>query len=231
MKTKRITLLAVIILTINFGCLDAQTNQGKVLLGLSSPLNMGESGSDLMNFNYSRLKAKSDADNFSEPAPNEMTIINISPMVGYFVLDNFATGLKMNYAFSSQNNGENNSKVTQSLLSVGPFIRYYIPMPKVLPFFELSSSFGELNNKYDFGDNFDLDISELMTSLMSFGGGIGLAVPLGERVTFDVLAAYNSSTLIKKEDNEDNERVIISTLALKFGFTILLGTNKKNALR
>ena len=60
---------------------------------------------------------------------------------------------------------------------------------------------------------------------MSFGGGIGLAAPLGEKVTFDIMAGYDSLTVKDKEDNDDNYRTVIGTLGLKIGFTILLGSN------
>ena len=59
---------------------------------------------------------------------------------------------------------------------------------------------------------------------MNYGGGIGLAVPLGERVMVDVLAGYNSTTIKDREDNADNERRVMGTLGLNIGFVILLGS-------
>mgnify|MGYP006286550753 CR=1 FL=1 len=222
---KKITILAISLITINFGLLQAQTNQGKVLLGVSSTLSLAGTGSDLMNLGYSSVKYKSDADGFEESVPDKMTSINLLPKVGYFVADNFAIGLVLNIALSSTKNGEDNDKYSQTLLSVGPFVRYYIPTSKVLPYFEISGSFGAINNKYDYSDNSNWEDDEYKSSVMSIGGGVGLAAPLGERVTFDVLAGYNSLTVKGKEDNDDNDRTVIGTIGLKIGFTIMLGAN------
>ncbi len=225
MNMKKITLLTVFMLTISFGFLNAQTNQGKVLLGVSSTLSLYGTGSDLMNLGYSSVKSKSDADGFEESDPDKMTSINLLPKVGYFVIDNLALGLDVNIALSTTKDGEDSDKYSQTLLSVGPFIRYYIPTSKVLPFFEINGSLGSINNKNDYSDNTYYEDVEYKSSVMSIGGGIGLAAPLGDRVTFDVLAGYNSLTVKDKEDNDDNYRTVIGTLGLKIGFTILLGSN------
>jgi len=222
---KKITLFTVLMLIISIGLLNAQTNQGKVLLGVSSSLSLAGTGSDLMNLGYSSLKYKSDADGFEESNSDKMTSINLLPKVGYFVVDNFAIGLDLNIALSSTKDGEDDDKYSQTLLSVGPFVRYYIPTTKVLPYFEINGSFGAINNKYDYSDNTNWEDEEYKSSVMSIGGGIGLAAPLGERVMFDVLAGYNSLTVKDKEDNDDNDRTVIGTLGLKIGFTILLGAN------
>jgi hypothetical protein len=212
-------------LTVSFGLLNAQTNQGKVLVGVSSTFSLIGTSTDLMNLGYSSMNFKSDADGFKESDPDKMTNINLLPKVGYFVVDNLALGLDVNIALSSTKYGEDSNKYSQTLLSAGPFVRYYIPSSKVLPFIEINSSFGAINMKYDYNDNSIREDVEDKISIMSIGGGVGLAAPLGERVTFDVLAGYNSLSLKDKEDNEDNDRWVIGTLGLKVGFTIFLGSN------
>jgi hypothetical protein len=221
----KITYFTVFMLTISAGLVNAQTNQGNVLLGVTSTLSIAGAGSDLMNIGFSSVKQKSDADGFEESDPDKMTSINLMPKVGYFVVDNFAVGLDLNIGVSSTQYGENEDKSSQTLLAVGPFARYYIPTAKVLPFIELSGSVGAIKSKYDLSDNSFWEDSEFKSSVMSIGGGIGLAAPLGERVTFDVLAGYNSLTVKDKENNDDNERTVIGTLGLKIGFTIFLGAN------
>jgi hypothetical protein len=222
---KKVTLLAVVLITISSGFLKAQTNQGKVFLGVSSTLSLAGTGSDLMNLGYSSVKYKSDADGFEESDPDKMTNINLLPKVGYFVADNLVVGLDLNIALSSEKDGEDDDKYSQTLLSAGPFIRYYLPTSNVRPFFEFNGAFGAINSKFDYSDNTNWEDDEYKSSVMSIGGGIGLAAPLGERVMFDVLAGYNSLTVKDKEDNDDNDRTVIGTLGLKLGFTILLGAN------
>jgi hypothetical protein len=221
---KTTTLFTIFLLAISSGLLKAQTNQGKMLLGVSSTISLAGTGSDLMSLGYSSVKYKSDADGFDESDPVKMTNINLLPKLGYFVIDNLALGLDLNIARSTEKDGEDSDKYSQILFSVGPFVRYYIPSSKVLPFFEISGSFGSINTKYDYSDNTYWEDDDYKSSVMTFGGGIGLAAFLGERVAFDVLAGYNSLTVKDKEDNEDNYRTVIGTLGLKLGFTILLGS-------
>ena len=219
---KKKLLFAVIFLTINVGLLIAQTNQGNVLVGVSSTLSLAGTGSDLMNLGFSSVKYKSDADGYDEPDADKMTNINLLPKFGYFFIDNLALGLGVNIALSTNKDGEDNDKYSQTLLSVEPFMRYYIPTAKVFPFFELSGSFGSIKNKFESDDWGD---EEYESSVMSIGGGVGIAAPLGDKVTFDVMAGYNSLTVKDKEDNDDNDRTVIGTFGLKLGFTILLGSN------
>jgi len=223
-KMKRISLFTVFMLIISAGILNAQTDQGKVLLGVSSTLSIAGTGSDLMNIGFTSIKQKSDADGYVEADPDKITSINILPKVGYFVVDNFALGLGINVALSSEKDGFDGDKYSQTLLCAEPFARYYIPTSKVLPFFEVSGSYGIVKNKYVNSDNSYEDI-DYKSSIMSVGGGIGLAAPLGEIVTFDVLAGYNSMVVKDIKDNEYNNRTIIGTLGLKIGISVLLGGN------
>ncbi len=222
---KKIVLFTVILLAISFRLLNAQTNQGKVIIGVSSTLSLTGTGSDLMTIGYSTIKQKSDADGYDEPDPNKRTSINFLPKVGYFIVDYLAIGIDLNIAFSTEKKGYDNSKYSRTLFSAGPFVRFYIPTSKVSPFFEIKGSFGMINNKYDYSNNSNSQDVEFKSNVMSFGGGIGLAVPLGKKVAFEVSGGYNSLTVRDKEDNDDNERTVIGTLGLKIGFSILLGSN------
>jgi len=203
---KRSSLLTVGLIAISIGLLNAQTNQGKFIVGVSSLHSFASSGSELMSLGYTSIKSKSDADGFQESEPEKSFSINANPKAGYFVIDNLAIGLDLNIGFSIYNLGDDKSSHTT--FAVGPFVRYYIPTSKVLPFFELGASYGMMSNK---------------TRLMSLGGGIGLAVPVGERITIDIAAGYKSLTY--KYNEEDNERDVFGTLGLKVGFMVLLGSN------
>ena len=61
----------------------------------------------------------------------------IGAKLGFFVIDNLVLGLDLNIALSTVKYGGDNYESSQNLFSAGPFIRYYIPTSKVLPFFEL----------------------------------------------------------------------------------------------
>ena len=224
---KKVTLITSILVALSFGNINAQTEKGKKLVGLSSTLSLFGTGSDIINFGFSSVKVKSDAAGNNEPDPDQIISLNFLPKVGYFVMDNLALGLDMSFALTSQKSGESSSKYLQTLYSIGPFIRYYLPHStlKVFPYFELSGSMGSINTKYDYGDNSSLSDDKSISGINSFGGGAGIAIPLGEKFSFDVLVGYNSLTIKDKEDNPNNERTIVGTLGVKLGFTLFFGKN------
>ena len=221
---KKTTLITLLIVTINLGLLKAQTNQGNLLIGVSSTLSLNGTsiGTDLMNIGFSSIKRKSDAVDFIETDPMKVMSINLLPKIGYFIVDNFAIGLDLNVSYSK--NAMIKNELTHTVYSAGPFVRYYIPTSKVLPFIELNGSSGAIYSKSVVAGNSSLEDTKYSKRVMSLGGGIGLATPLGERVTLDVLAGYNSLT-IKDKDDVDNIRQVVGTLCFKIGFTILLGSN------
>ena len=211
---KTLALLVSFYFFINLTMLNAQTSQGKILVGASSTLSFIGTGTDFFTIGYMSAKYKSDVDEFDESDQN--LILNLSPKVGYFVIDNLALGLDVTLSLSNSNNGGGEYE-SNTIFGTGPFIRYYIPTSKVLPFFEVNSIFGTSKSKKG--------TYEYKSSIFSIGGGIGAAVPLGDKVIFDVLAGYNSMTIKNKKYNPYNGRAIVGTIGLKFGFIILLGSN------
>lgn len=102
-----------------------------------------------------------------------------------------------------------------SLFGAGPFVRYYVPKGKILPIAEVNSIFGNQRTRTDFvGENAS------NTAVNSLGGGLGLALLLGERSSFDLLLNY-SSNRANFESNGFYTRE--NVLGLKFGFTVFLG--------
>ncbi|UCH14680.1 MAG: outer membrane beta-barrel protein [Bacteroidales bacterium] len=217
---KTLSVLIIIIVAFNLKGLKAQTEQGKFLVGVSSTLNIaGIRGGELMSLGFTSSKYKSDAAGFEEREPYKTTGINMSPKVGYFLIDNLVFYLDLNVTYSSGKDGEDEDKWITTIFCAGPYARYYIPANNVSIFLEAGGAFGSYKDKYEPATG-DSDVDK--TAIMNFGGGLGIAAPLGERITLDVLAGYNSLTFKDKEDNEDNNRYVSGTFGIKLGFTILL---------
>ncbi|HSI74863.1 MAG TPA: hypothetical protein VK957_03160 [Lunatimonas sp.] len=219
---KKINIVTVLLLLINLGFVNAQTDKGRMLLGASSDL--GLSGAGLVDIGYSSTKLKLDGASYVEDNSSKITNISLLPKFGYFVADNLALGLDVAFATARLKGGNSNTESNSRLLSTGPFIRYYIPTAKVLPFVEVNSSFGRRTNTTKYVDNPNLQDNITKTNIRSFGGGIGLAVPLGEKVAFDILAGFNSLTVNNKDGYFSNSRYVTSSLGLKVGFTMFLGS-------
>jgi hypothetical protein len=201
-----------------FGTLNAQTQKGTFMVGdLYRPgkvISFGPAGSP-MNISFGTQISKSDAT--EDSSPSKHLNFNLMPKAGYFVADNVVVGIDL--TLSSESQKENDYKYKVGTLGAGPFVRYYIPLEKVLPFFELNGSLGRLKYKYSSDQNED----EYTSSLNSIGGGAGVAILLGRIVTFDMLAGYSRMVMKDKEGNEENWRDITHSVGLKLGFTILLG--------
>jgi len=212
----------LIVFFIGFGAesVFSQINQGTKFVGLSSTLSLLGGDNNLMSLNLSSSTIKSDAEGFQEPPSDVSLNLNIAPKAGFFLVDNFLVGLDLGLGYSSQTDGSDDDKRTRSLLSLGPFFRFYVPQSVVMPFIEMNAAYGSLSTKYESNDDFyDYESSATM-SIVGIGGG--LAILLGENVSFDLLAGYNRISI--KNDSEDtvyNTQTVVSSLGLKFGFSVL----------
>lgn len=219
MKTKT----AIIVISIIFlgnGLLSAQTEKGTIMIGeFTNVYQTGEGTPMNMNLGWSTHKVKSDSGDDDNSDPIKEFSINLTPRVGYFVINNFAVGLDFILAYNNMkrtSGGEFITKRTQ--FGAGPFLRYYIPTQKIMPFAEASYSIGSSKTKWNYVD-FD---GEYSIKVQHWGLGIGFGIPMGDKVTFDALIGYQSHIYKDKEDNEDNSRFIVGTIGLKLGLTVFL---------
>jgi hypothetical protein len=214
--------LTILITVLCFGALsvsNAQVKMGRSLIGVSTSFSYFNYGSELMSLAFTSIKYKGNSTEYIDPSKTKVTTLNIQPRFGYFIADNIALGANLSVG-SSSTKEEQNAKYTQTSFGFGPFVRYYISGTKVLPFFELSTLFGSITEKYNSQtyDNSD------KSSMRSIGGGAGLAVKVGEKVTFDMMAGYNSMSVKAKQDNPNDSRSVQGTLGFKFGFVVLFGS-------
>ena len=83
-----------------FGIASAQTEKGSWLIGASSDL----------GFSSTKVKGADDS----------QSNFNISPMAGYFIMDNLVFGLDVDFQSSKFGDLKNSST------GIGPFVRYYV---------------------------------------------------------------------------------------------------------
>ena len=217
---KKITMVITLMCFFDFSVSEAQIRSGRSLIGVSTSFSYINYGSDLMRLGFYTIKYKANLLASVDPDVTKVTTLNLLPKFGYFIINNLAVGLNM-YIGTSTDKPKSGGKYNTTSFGLGPFIRYYISGSKVMPFFEISSLFGSETNKYE--DPYSSSSNK--NSLTSFGGGAGLAVKLGDKVTFDMMAGYNSTSEKAKENNPNDERTVQGTIAFKLGFTVLLGSN------
>lgn len=213
---KKLALLLCAAFIFGLSGLKAQTNDGKILVGITTYL-LGlpvTSGGSLFTLGFGSTKYKSDS---GDEDGGNITSFSLQPKVGYFFSDNLAAGLET-MIISSISKDPDDNKYTQSVFLIGPFGRYYVPTTKCHPFIEGELGLGYYREKesgvYEYDDKYNV---------FAYGLGAGITAPLGERAAFDFSLAYNHSSAKYSEDNPDNERIVTGSFGFKFGFIILLG--------
>lgn len=213
------TFLALSIVLFSNSLLSAQTVKGAFLLGEFTSINLTGEGTPLnMNVGWSTFKQKSNSVNEAYINPDKRFAISLTPRLGYFVINNLAAGLDftIDYTHTVAMSGDYVSNMTR--FGAGPFLRFYVPAKKLLPFAEASYSIGSRKTKWDYLTYDD----ERSAMLQQWGLGLGLGIPLGEKVSFDALVGYHSYISKDKELNEANNRSIVGTIGIKLGLTVFL---------
>jgi len=205
---KKLCLLITAICLLSFSTAQAQLGKGTIMTGVASTISLGGAwGSELMSLGFI-----SSNDDYKE------TLLNILPRGGYFVMDNLVVGLDVILSLYTEKSSDADYKWTQSMLGVGPFTRYYYPLPTIYPFGEFSMIFGSELDKYKSGSYEDEDKWNVL--MVELGGGV--AKPIGDRATLDVMAGY-SRVVRKYTDAVEDSKETCSGLIIKAGFTIYFG--------
>jgi hypothetical protein len=192
---------------------QAQTEKGNLLLGFGTSFGVGQSDG-VMGLSFTREKIIDDNATVGE---SSITRIFGTSKVGYFISDNLATGLDLAFSFNSGKSSDDLNQINSRarFFGVGPFVRYYVPRGKILPFIEANTLFGNRNSRGTFQDtNFETN-----SSVANFGGGLGLAFLLGEKSSLDLGLNYNSTRLHNKETDF---KTIQNSLGLRLAFTVYL---------
>ncbi|MRR19086.1 hypothetical protein EG827_02740 [bacterium] len=212
-------------LFITFLCLIAasalaQPEKGNLMFNVTSTMPLrGGWGSELMSAVFSKTSYNNGS---STEDINNKTTYNLLPKAGYFIIDNLVAGLEVLVSGYSEENTYSEGKYSESLLGVGPFVRYYYPLEKIYPFAELETLFGRYMYKWPTSGG---TYEEEKDSFFLVGGFLGAALPLTEKVTFDIQAGYlYTSFSFSGEVYGEGEdyKEITGGVGIKMGFTIYL---------
>jgi hypothetical protein len=115
------------------------------------------------------------------------TQINLSPDIGYFLMDDFALGIGMDYTYSFQRDADNNRRKDSDFL-FGPFMRYYMPVQEDMAFFGVVTfGFGNSSN-----ENLLLGGNESVSSnIFAVGVGPGFTILSNNAVGLEAIMKYN----------------------------------------
>ncbi len=198
---------------------QAQTQKGSWLTGSNFDLSGGVgslsiSPTNTIGIGFTDSRVEDSNGNVIDETRS--TTVAFSPRVAYFVIDNFAAGLEVNYVYLDISPEGTDNSFNQTIFTAGPFVRYYFDIEKFKPFLELGATFGNIKSKSDFsfGNN------ESNAAILDIFGGGGLAVFLNEKVSLDVLIGYRRFSLDEDSDQSQSNQ-LRSTFGVKLGFQIL----------
>ncbi|WP_020570089.1 hypothetical protein [Neolewinella persica] len=121
-----------------------------------------------------------------EKTPRSLQI-NLSPNIGYFLMDDFALGIGMDYTHSYQRDADNNRRTDSDFL-FGPFVRYYVPVKERMAFFGvLGFGFGNSSN-----ENLLLAGNQSVSSnIFAVGVGPGFTILSSNSIGIETIFKYN----------------------------------------
>lgn len=174
---KKILLIIAVLLFAAGSIVQAQmTNQGNFLAG--STLGFSKSSSDL------KILSSNAEEEAQGPASYQ---ISFSPDIGYFLIDQFALGLGMDFTFSRLEE-PNTDRTDDSDLLFGPFARYYFPLEDGLAFFaEASFGFGNSSDDIYVGDV----RQSINTNIFATGFGPGFTIISSKGIGLEAILKYN----------------------------------------
>ncbi len=122
----------------------------------------------------------------SEETPSS-TQFSIAPSIGYFIMDEFAVGIGMDYTFSKVDNSSEDYTRDSDLL-FGPFARYYFLATDDSALF-LEANFGFGNSRDD--KELAGQTQKINTNIFAMGFGPGFTVVSSGSIGIEALVKYN----------------------------------------
>ncbi len=179
------TIFTLLLITFFTYISHAQTEKGSLNVGVSfnfsNSLFSDGSLNNVVGFGFGTVTD-------SDGEKHKRTTFNLTPGIGYFVMDNLM--IKANIyisSFSEKSDGSDDEyKVTG--LGFGPEVRYYIGDKKFKPYLGASSLFSSTNYYYD--GFFGPDEEKIKSTTIT--GYVGGAYFIGPNASLDVTLSYNN---------------------------------------
>lgn len=169
-----------------------------------------------IGFSAANSKVTQDAGNGDEETINPTsTQFNISPSIGYFLLDDFVLGIGLDYTSNRVDRGDGDNNLDSDLL-FGPFARYYLPITEDMAFF-LESNFGFGNST----DNLEIggEVQKISTNIFAVGVGPGFTIFSSSAVGIEALVQYNYARS-NFDTNIGGQKRNTTTVTNQFDFSI-----------
>ena len=159
-----------------FGAMNAQTAKGTWMF----------SGKTELSFNSTTTKLEYDGNEMLEAKTNTFTF---SPSAQYFVIDNLAVGLGLQFVSQKTDDDKSNT------FTVMPQATYFFPAAgNIRPYVE--AGVGYASNLTTDGDD------DIKSGGLAYSGGVGVAYFINSNVAFNLGLNYTGAKLSYSEDSK-----------------------------
>lgn len=209
---KKLTLIAALAF---FGTANAQTETATTLPTAKGNWIIG--GSTNLGFNSNKATQKSG--DYSVDG-QKTTTFNVTPTVGYFVIDNLAVGLNLGYEVQKQDASydfNQTAKVTNTVFSVIPSVTYFIEADsKAFPYISAGAGYAAIKTKV-------ASTETQNDNYFVWGGKAGLAYFITPSIAIDLGLNYQQlSTKYEETFSTAENKIIFKTLGASIGFNFVL---------
>ena len=202
MKNLKVISIGFVLMFFVFA-LNGQTEKGNVLIG----------GENILDFT-----SRKDDDN------DKRTFAELSPQIGFFVVDGLAVGAEIPMSHSSRNS-EDGSSDRSTFLAVSPFLRYYFGTSHIKPYLHGEAGFGSFRAKITRAPgqgNVTPPPVDLSTRIFLYEIGGGLGIFLNDKVSLDFGLRYTSVLSSPSAGTDSNSKGITNELGIGIGIVLAL---------
>lgn len=200
-------LLTIALVGFCYGSIAAQAIQkGQILVGTTTEIIGGLQQLGASSGGFAIINSKLDLNGDKTDGTNA-TLFNLSPAGAYFFADGLAVGAKITFVYSKV---EDNDPST--LLTAGPFARYYFDLGNAKPFIQGNLGFGRSSNGPDDNDK---------ANFLNLGLGAGAAFFFNDYVSIDLALGYYYER--SNAPGNSDFRVLNNAFGLGVGFSFFIG--------
>ncbi|MEY3243495.1 MAG: hypothetical protein RIR11_4934 [Bacteroidota bacterium] len=175
MKFSKVFTLTIIAIFLVSAVHGQFTDRGRFLLGSAAGFAT----------NTSTISYSKQVPGTNEESPKN-TQWNIAPSIGYFLFDNFALGIGMDYTSSSETR-VGQPKTKDADLLFGPFGRLYFPFDDKAIFLQANFGFGNSADNLTVGG----ENQSINTNIFAVGAGPGFTIFSNDAIGLEALVKYN----------------------------------------
>jgi len=212
LSKKDVTKILLLIFLFHFLAIPilAQTEKGNIVIGNQTNLAYSSTHSKLVT-------------EFGTNDYGKLRNIQFGLQFGYFVFNNFLTGIEIPFTFSKEISGEQFSNKTTT--AIVPFLGYYIGNGKVKPYLMAGTGLGWGKNRYHLSSDTDLKVPN---NIFTYELGGGLGIFLDEHFSIDLGLGYLYSHSKWHEDSSNtDQKYITDGLGFNIGIVYILHNRKK----